>query len=81
MWLCYFVNNVIKNLVLKKNNYIFCQHAKERQLEIKRKKDTYKESQDWNYCIEGKDLDERTIRVIISFSEDLMLIITVINIY
>lgn len=36
--------------------------------------------QDWNYCIEGNDLDGKKIRVIISFNEDLMLVITVIRI-
>ena len=36
--------------------------------------------QDWNYCIEGTDLDEKRIRIIISFMEHLLTIITVIRI-
>ena len=35
--------------------------------------------QDWKYCIEGKDIDERKVRIILSFTDDLMPIITVIN--
>ncbi len=37
-------------------------------------------SQDWKYCIEGNDIDGRSLRVIITFTEDLMPIITVIKI-
>jgi len=45
-----------------------------------KKKDSYiKGHQDWNYCIEGVDLDGEKIRIIISFNEELMLIITVIR--
>lgn len=44
-------------------------------------KDTYMSGyKDWNYCIEGIDLDKRKIRVIISFNSELLLIITVIRI-
>ena len=44
-------------------------------------KDTYTPGyQDWNYCIEGNDIDGLKIRVIISFDSNLMLIITVIRI-
>jgi hypothetical protein len=35
---------------------------------------------DWNYCIEGYDVDEQKIRIIISFDANLMLIITVMRI-
>lgn len=35
---------------------------------------------DWNYCIEGNDLDNKKIRIIISFDEERMLVITVIRI-
>jgi len=35
---------------------------------------------DWNYCIEGNDLDSGKIRIIISFDDELMLVITVIRI-
>lgn len=45
-----------------------------------RAKDKYEEGrQDWNYCIEGETLDAERIRIIISFNEDLMPIITVIK--
>ena len=37
------------------------------------------EWQAWNYAIEGKTIQEDTIRVIISFDIDMMLIITVIS--
>lgn len=44
-------------------------------------KDTYISGyQDWNYCIEGNDLDGKKIRIIISFDNNLLLIITVIRI-
>lgn len=44
-------------------------------------KETYTAGhQDWNYCIEGYDLDGRKIRIIISFDNELMLVITVIHI-
>jgi hypothetical protein len=43
-----------------------------------KKKDVYKkENIDWNYCIEGKNPDKKEIRVIISFEDDLIPIITV----
>ena len=44
-------------------------------------KDTYTHGhQDWNYCIEGHDIDGQKIRIIISFNSRLMLVITVIRI-
>jgi hypothetical protein len=51
-----------------------------------KKKDTYElhpiynKAQDWKYCIEGFDIDGNSLRVIITFTEDLMPIITVIRI-
>lgn len=39
----------------------------------------YEKPQDWKYCIEGKDIDERKIRIILTFTDNLMPIITVIN--
>jgi len=43
-------------------------------------KDKYAEGyQDWNYCIEGCNVDGDKIRIIISFMDDLMPIITVIS--
>jgi hypothetical protein len=43
-------------------------------------RDEYKEEyRAWNYAIEGVTLQDEKTRVIISFDEDLMLIITVIN--
>jgi hypothetical protein len=43
-------------------------------------RDDYREEfKAWNYAIEGKTLQDDKLRVIISFDEDLMLIITVIN--
>ncbi|MDX2345570.1 MAG: DUF4258 domain-containing protein [Legionella sp.] len=51
-----------------------------------KKKDTYENpsisdlAQDWKYCIEGHDIDGISLRVIITFSDDLMPIITVIKI-
>ena len=42
-------------------------------------KDRYEEGRsDWNYCIEGQNLDAKKMRIVISFEEDLMPIITVI---
>ena len=46
-----------------------------------KKKDAYNPSfADWTYCIEGNDIDENKIRIIISFDETNMLVITVIRI-
>ncbi len=43
-----------------------------------KKKDDYKAGyKDWNYCIEGKNVDEKGIRIIISFEDELIPIITV----
>lgn len=33
--------------------------------------------EDWNYCIEGQNLDKKKIRIIISFEDDMIPIITV----
>lgn len=44
------------------------------------KHDQYKEEHSsWNYAIQGTSLQSDKIRVVISFDENLMLIITVIN--
>lgn len=41
-------------------------------------KDKYENGhKDWNYCIEGKNVDEKGIRIIISFEDELIPIITV----
>ena len=51
-----------------------------------KKKDSYEPfsltelAEDWKYCIEGHDIDGNNLRVIVTFSEDLMPIITVIRI-
>lgn len=51
-----------------------------------KKKDTYEQyifselSQDWKYCIEGCDVDREPLRIIITFTDDLMPIITAIRI-
>ena len=43
-----------------------------------KKKDIFLRGQkDWNYCIEGLDSNLKAIRIILSFSEKQMLIITV----
>jgi len=43
-------------------------------------KDKYEDGyQDWNYCIEGINLDGEKIRIIFSFVDDFMPIITVIR--
>jgi len=50
-----------------------------------KKKDTYEahylkeKPEDWKYCIEGKDIDGKKVRIIITFNSDLMPIITVMN--
>ena len=44
------------------------------------KKDIFNEKfQEWNYAIRGKSIDEEDIRIIVSFEDKKMLIITVIN--
>ena len=43
-------------------------------------RDRYDELYDsWNYAIRGQILDEREVRVIISFDENVMMIITVVD--
>jgi len=91
---------------IKEKNYLFLNHAKQRQHERKisdldvlnilegksgyersrnKMKDSYEtqyhseKPQDWKYCIEGKDIDGKKIRIIITFTNDLMPIITVMN--
>lgn len=45
-----------------------------------KRKDKYEKGhQDWNYCIEGINHDDIKIRIIFSFNENLMPIITVIR--
>lgn len=44
------------------------------------KKDEYKdEYQSWNYAIRGKTIDNRELRIAVSFDENNMLIVTVIH--
>ena len=46
-----------------------------------KKKDIYVfPNEEWNYCIEGKDLDEGKIRIVISFENHFIPIITVMRI-
>ncbi len=40
----------------------------------------YEKPQDWKYCIEGKDIDDKDVRIILTFTDNLMPIITVIDI-
>lgn len=43
-----------------------------------KQKDKYEEGrEDWNYCIEGQNLERRKIRIIISFEDKMVPIITV----
>lgn len=45
-------------------------------------KDKYEDNnQDWNYCIEGCDISNLKIRVIVSFEDEDMLVITVIALF
>ena len=45
-----------------------------------KRKDKYDQDyQAWNYAIRGKTIDERELRIIASFDDDGMLIITVID--
>lgn len=45
------------------------------------KKDQYKEEyRAWNYAIRGKTIDNRELRIAVSFDEEYMLVITVIRI-
>lgn len=57
------------------------ENKKDRKRKRNKKKDIYIEGYlDWNYCIEGQDLDgENKIRIIISFDESNLLLITVIR--
>jgi hypothetical protein len=57
------------------------ENKKDRKRKRNKKKDIYTEGYlDWNYCIEGQDLDdENKIRIIVSFDESNLLVITVIR--
>jgi hypothetical protein len=45
-----------------------------------KKKDDYKEKyKAWNYAIRGKTIDKRSIRVVVSFDKNDLLVITVID--
>jgi len=53
---------------------------KGRKRKRNKSKDDYKDGRsDWNYCIEGINIDGIKIRIIISFENESMLIITVIR--
>lgn len=44
------------------------------------KKDRYQEAYfAWNYSIRGKTIDNRSLRIVVSFDENAMLVITVIG--
>jgi hypothetical protein len=45
----------------------------------KRKDEFKEEHQAWNYSIRGKTVDKRNLRIAVSFDEDDMLVITVID--
>ncbi len=48
----------------------------------KKSKDKYESPHmDWNYCIEGNDIDDKKTRIIVSFNKQLMLIITAMHIH
>jgi hypothetical protein len=52
----------------------------ERKRKRNKRKDTYTQGySDWNYCVEGNNLEGEKIRIIISFDSTLMLVITVIR--
>lgn len=57
------------------------ENKENRKRKRNKKKDTYTDGfLDWNYCIEGQDLDEENkIRIIVSFDESNLLVITVIR--
>lgn len=53
---------------------------KDRNRKRNKRKDKYEEGQkDWNYCMEGLDIDGKKIRIILSFNEEFLLIITLIR--
>lgn len=59
---------------VQRKQYFFTSHAKARF------EATYiDEPGRWKYCIEGKDRDNHVVRIIIAFTDDLMLIITVVK--
>jgi len=54
---------------------------KGRRRKRNKSRDKYEEGQqDWNYCFEGYDIDENKIRIILSFKEEWLFIVTVIRI-
>ena len=56
------------------------ENKENRKRKRNKRKDIYiKGYQDWNYCIEGLDLDENNIRIIVSFNDELMMVVTVVR--
>lgn len=57
------------------------ENKEDRKRKRNKKKDEYKDSFiDWNYCIEGLDLEKNKIRIIVSFNEkSSLLVITVVR--
>jgi len=56
------------------------ENKEKRKRKRNKQEDKYVEGYlDWNYCIEGLSLDREKIRIIVSFNEELMLVITVIR--
>lgn len=56
------------------------ENEKGRRRKRNKRKDKYERGkEDWNYCIEGLDIDGEKVRIIVSFNEEFLLIITVIR--
>lgn len=54
------------------------EHKKKYKSKRNEAKDKYDPSyNDWNYCVEGRNLDNDKIRIIFSFQRNLLLLITV----
>ena len=68
---------VVLNILQNKDGY---QRTRNKEKDKYEKHYFNEEPQDWKYCIEGKDIDNRKYRIIITFTENLMPIITVMNI-
>lgn len=68
---------VVLNILQNKEGY---QRKRNKVKDRYEKQYFNEEPQDWKYCIEGKDIDRRKYRIIITFTDNLMPIITVMNI-
>ena len=74
-----YVGHAIQRLQQREVTYLEVKQVLRRGCHEKQKDKFKTEHGNWNYSIRGKTVDNRNLRVIVTFNEDDMLIITVID--